>query len=572
MQLNRLQVTNFRGISQIDLQLDDAATALFGENNWGKTSLIVALCRCLTAPAPIETLFTHEDFHRVANSRASIARRLNITLYFQGDTPSRQFDPVAFPTQAVGEHGHSQQLVTIALRFMAERFGHGEIRARRYFVDGDGGEISHGDTDALADLLIKLHPVLRFRDMQLTDWLEHPRLATRPQADDPKLPASDAVRTVFERILTVPHQLHPQELSQGLAAMQELLSENAILVQGDTPTQRLAEQIANAPLNFRDDDSLLEIAQRSGSNLRRVALLMLIGALLHARGEHALSSEASPILVMEDPETHLHPTQLAMIWGLIEQLPLQKIITTNHGDLLASFPQHALRRLVRWPSHVHVYQLANHALSISDARKVAFHIRSNRASSMFARVWLLVEGETEFWLLPELARICGVNFPLEGIRCVEFAQAGLTPLIKFADHLGIHWHVICDGDEAGQKYLQRAERLLRVRAAERHITTLPSRDIEHFLWETGFAEVYREAGQHYKTPMSPQHAAALALQTPVEYSDEEIIARALRYHSKPGMALEIAESAEIKGRESIPPLLQTMFSTLQQLSSSLPDY
>jgi putative ATP-dependent endonuclease of OLD family len=570
MQLTRLQVTNFRGISQIDLALDEIATALFGENNWGKTSLIVALCRCLTAPTPVASLFTQEDFHRIANSRASIARRLNITLYFQGNTPSSDYEPLCFyPTR---NSDSSSLIPTLALRFMAERFGHREIRARRFFVDADGTEIEHGQSDVLADGLIKLHPVLRFRDMQLTDWLEHPRLSNQPQPEDPQLPASDAVRTVFERILTVPHQLHPQELRQGLAAMQQLLSENASLVQPDAPTQRLAEQIATAPLNFRDDDSLLEIANRSGSNLRRVALLMLIGALLHARGEQALSGEASPILVMEDPETHLHPIQLAMIWGLIEQLPLQKIITTNHGDLLASFPQHALRRLVRWPNHVHVYQLAANALSISDARKVAFHIRSNRASSMFARVWLLVEGETEFWLLPELARICGVNFPLEGIRCVEFAQAGLAPLIKFADHLGIHWHVICDGDEAGQKYLQRAQKLLRERAQERHITVLPSRDIEHYLWEHGFDSVYRQAASNLKTPMSPQHAAALALQTPVIYSDEEIIARALRYHSKPGMALEIAEAAELKGRDSIPQQLQAMFSTLQVLSNTLPDY
>lgn len=571
MQLNRLQVTNFRGISQIDLQLDDLATALFGENNWGKTSLIVALCRCLTAPSPIKTLFTHEDFHRVANSRASIARRLNITLHFQGNTPSSEYEPLSFYSTRDSD-GTTSQAPTLALRFMAERFGHREIRARRFFVDADGTEIEHANCDALADGLIKLHPVLRFRDMQLTDWLEHPRLAKQPQPEDPPLPASDAIRTVFERILTVPHQLHPQELHQGLAAMQQLVSENTGLVQPDAPTQRLAEQIANAPLNFRDDDSLLEIAQRSGSNLRRVALLMLIGALLHARGEQALSGEASPILVMEDPETHLHPIQLAMIWGLIEQLPLQKIITTNHGDLLASFPQHALRRLVRWPNHVHVYQLAANALSMSDARKVAFHIRSNRASSMFARVWLLVEGETEFWLLPELARICGLNFPLEGIRCVEFAQAGLAPLIKFADHLGIHWHVICDGDDAGQKYLQRAQKLLRERAQDRHITVLPSRDIEHYLWGHGFDAVYREAASNLKTPMSPQHAAALALQTPAHFSDEEIIARALRYHSKPGMALEIAEAAELKGRDSIPLQLQAMFNTLQVLSNTLPDY
>ncbi|WP_288841513.1 DUF2813 domain-containing protein [uncultured Deefgea sp.] len=555
MQLARLQITNFRGISQIDLALNASATALFGENNWGKTSLISALCRCLSSPAPIATLFTHDDFHRIANSRASIARRLHITLFFQAHPMPEQWQALSW-LDANGKP-------TLALRFAAERFGHTEIRARRSFMAADGNEIEHPNSDALATEIIELHPVLRFRDMQLTDWLTHPRLASQAHDDDPLLPASAAVRAVFERILTLPHQLHPQELSAGLAAMQALFHEQAQLLQGKEPPQRLAEQIAAAPLNFRDDDTLIDIANRSGSSSRRVTLLILLGALLAARGENPLHADAEPILVMEDPETHLHPIQLAMIWGLIEQLTLQKIITTNNGDLLGSFAQHALRRLVRRSNHVHVYQLADQALSLSDARKVAFHIRSNRASSMFARVWLLVEGETEFWLLPELARICGVNFPLEGIRCVEFAQAGLAPLIKFADHLGIHWHVICDGDDAGIKYQKRARSLLGSRPEDQHITMLDCRDIEHFLWDNGFADTYRQAAAP-RGEMNHYYRAALAQQPPL--SDEDTISRALRHHSKPGMALEIAEAAEIQGRQAIPAVFQNMFQILQTLS------
>ena len=35
---------------------------------------------------------------------------------------------------------------------------------------------------------------------------------------------------------------------------------------------------------------------------------------------------------------------------------------------------------------------------------------------------------------------------------IEFAQSGLKPLIKFARRMGIQWHVLVDGDEAGKKY------------------------------------------------------------------------------------------------------------------------
>ena len=63
--------------------------------------------------------------------------------------------------------------------------------------------------------------------------------------------------------------------------------------------------------------------------------------------------------------------------------------------------------------------------SVDDLRHIAYHVRLNRAGALFARCWLFVEGETEAWLLPELAQICGYDFPAEGIRCVEFAQSGL---------------------------------------------------------------------------------------------------------------------------------------------------
>nr|VXZ86634.1 Uncharacterised protein [Klebsiella pneumoniae] len=40
---------------------------------------------------------------------------------------------------------------------------------------------------------------------------------------------------------------------------------------------------------------------------------------------------------------------------------------------------------------------------------------------------------------------------------IEFAQSGLKPLIKFARRMGIQWHVLVDGDEAGKNMPRRYE-------------------------------------------------------------------------------------------------------------------
>ena len=37
------------------------------------------------------------------------------------------------------------------------------------------------------------------------------------------------------------------------------------------------------------------------------------------------------------------------------------------------------------------------------------------------RCWLLVEGETETWVINELARQCGHHFDAEGVKVIEFA-------------------------------------------------------------------------------------------------------------------------------------------------------
>ncbi|MCS5961276.1 hypothetical protein LNP74_25750 [Klebsiella pneumoniae subsp. pneumoniae] len=98
-----------------------------------------------------------------------------------------------------------------------------------------------------------------------------------------------------------------------------------------------------------------------------------------------------------------------------------------------------------------------------------------------------MEGETEAWVINELARQCGHHFDAEGVKVIEFAQSGLKPLIKFARRMGIQWHVLVDGDEAGKNMPRRYGGLLNNdRELERdHLTSLPALDMEHFMYRQG---------------------------------------------------------------------------------------
>jgi putative ATP-dependent endonuclease of the OLD family len=360
------------------------------------------------------------------------------------------------------------------------------------------------------------------------------------------------VGRVFERLLSVPHQVHPSELARGLEALKRVAELRPELFQAlhsaVEASARRATDIADAPLDLQGGSALADLAQHAGAGMRQVALLTLVGAMLQAEAGAAVGKGARPILVREDPETHLHPIQLATAMNLVSQLPVQKLITSANGALMAGFPLRALRRLVRRDSDTEVFPDPDQpALSPTELRRVAFHVRTHNADSLFARVWLLVEGETEAWLLPELARVWGLNFPLEGIHCVPFAQAGLAPLVAFADRFGIPWHLIADGDDAGRGYVAKTRKLLHHRPEARHITGLPDLDLEHYLWREGYEEVFRRS------------AGPVELGAPPTV----VIHQALRASSKPGMALELAEEAGRRGPAQVPALLVKLFGILR---------
>jgi len=540
MHLNHLEIVNFRGIARLRLELEAEATVLFGENAWGKTSLVEALQSTL-GPRPL----TEEDFHRLANDRSTIAKRMSITLGFQGEPPV-ELEPVGWRDAAGGFH--------LALQWAGRRLDRGRARVRRIFLDAEGRElpVPGGDGALLADRVVRAHPLYVFRELRLADGMLAPALAPGLEMqEDPER----AVGRVFERLLSVPHQVHPEELARGLEALKRVAERRPELFQAIRPAGsdgfRRATDIAEMPLALQDGRSLADLAQHAGAGMRQVALLALMGAMLQAEAAAPRSEGAQPILVLEDPETHLHPIQLATAWNLVSQLPVQKLVTTANGALMAGVPTRSLRRLVRRSDDTAVFPDPEGPLmGLTEIRRVAFHVRTHNADSLFARVWLLVEGETEAWLLPELARVWGLSFPLEGIHCVPFAQAGIAPLVAFADRFGIPWHLVADGDEAGKHYAAKARRMLHRRPESRHMTLMADRDLEHFLWRSGYDGVYRQAAGN----------VAPGADAPT------VIHQALRARSKPGMALEVAEEAGIRGAAGIPPLLGRLFSSLQTLA------
>lgn len=552
MILERVEIVGFRGINRLSLMLEQN-NVLIGENAWGKSSLLDALTLLLSPELDLYH-FVREDFWFPPGDIKGREHHLHIILTFRETQPGRhrvrRYRALEACWSLCEDDFHR-----IFYRLEGECGADGSVMTLRSFLNSDGQPLLVENINDQVRHLVRLMPVLRLRDAR---FMRRIRNGTVPNVPDVEVTARQ-LDFLARELATRPQNLTDGQIRQGLSAMVQLL-EHYFSEQGAGQARHrlMRRRSQNEQRSWRYLDIINRMIDKPGSRSHRVILLGLFSTLLQAKGTLRLHKDARPLLLVEDPETRLHPIMLSVAWQLLNLLPLQRIATTNSGELLSLTPVEHVVRLGRESSRVAAWRLGPGGLSAEDGRRIAFHIRFNRASSLFARCWLLVEGETETWVINELARQCGHHFDAEGIKVIEFAQSGLKPLVKFARRMGIEWHVLVDGDEAGKKYAATVRSLLNNdREEEReHLTALPALDMEHFMYRQGFADVFHRVAQ---------------LPPNVPMNTRKIITKAIHRSSKPDLAIEVAMEAGRRGIDAVPPLFRKMFSRVVWLARGRAD-
>ncbi|PXL45273.1 ATP-dependent endonuclease [Klebsiella variicola] len=552
MLLERVEIVGFRGINRLSLMLEQN-NVLIGENAWGKSSLLDALTLLLSPEFDLYH-FVRDDLWFPPGDIQGREHHLHIILTFRETEPGRhrvrRFRPLQRCWVPCDDGYHR-----VFYRLEGELADDDSVMTLRSFIDGEGEALAVEDIDDLARHLVRLMPVLRLRDARFMRRIHNGTVPHSPQIEI----TARQLDFLSRELVSHPQNLSDGQIREGLSAMVQLL-EHYFAEQSSAQTRHrlMRRRSHDEQRSWRYLDIINRMIDKPGGRSHRVILLGLFSTLLQAKGTVRLDRDARPLLLIEDPETRLHPIMLSVAWHLLNLLPLQRVTTTNSGELLSLTPVEQVCRLVRESSRVSAWRLGPGGMNAEDSRRIAFHIRFNRASSLFARCWLLVEGETETWVINELARQCGHHFDAEGVKVIEFAQSGLKPLIKFARRMGIQWHVLVDGDEAGKKYAATVLGLLNNdRELERdHLTSLPAMDMEHFMYRQGFDDVYHRVAQ---------------IPDNVPMNMRRVITKAIHRSSKPDLAIEVAMEAGRRGVDAVPTLLKKMFSRVLWLARGRAD-
>ena len=495
MQLRRLEIENFRGIAKLDLAIGDT-TVLIGENNTGKTTILDALKFALRSiKSRRGCAFEEYDFHLpTPTSEPSDAPAISIRLTFKEDQPSDWEDrQVANLNRAkilqVDDAGCSLVILKVGARFDATSQ---DFIQEWEFQNPQGAALTRLSDASLSILhsevsyfyLSALRDASKQFDAKGPFWrpfLKESQLTPEKRAEiESKLSDVNA-------LIISSHTSFSQVVSH-LKAVRDVVSVangGDDIVSIDAVPGRLFDMLAKAEVSINTTTGAKIPVGRHGEGTQSLAVLTLFNAYLRAWRD-----KGDTIVALEEPEAHLHPSAVRALWQLIENIPGQKIISTHSGDLLSEVPPQAVVRLARVAGELGAWPVSGVDLTDAQTRQFNFHIRQARGELLFAKGWLLGEGESEATLLPEIARILGFNLEQAGVRCIPFRQADIGLYLTLADGLGIPWITLTDSDQQGQLTIQKVQAALNGRSEKHMLYVLPEDDLEQHLCMNGFGDIY----------------------------------------------------------------------------------
>jgi putative ATP-dependent endonuclease of OLD family len=182
-------------------------------------------------------------------------------------------------------------------------------------------------------------------------------------------------------------------------------------------------------------------------------------------------------------------------------------------------------------------------LSGDDLTDLETYVKRIRGEVLFARAWLLCEGQSDYILLRYFTDLLGSSLDRAGVTIIDFQNNGSPgAFVGLARAFEIPWIMVCDNDDEGKKYVKQVKKYgLTDEEIKDLARPLPGDgvDLEMFLVKGGFDREYVQI-------LAERNVSLTSKEGEVGFEDE--LAASIR-NDKTGYAIALTERLRAEGAD-----------------------
>lgn len=456
MYISKLFIRNFRNLESVDVDFSGGVTCIVGENNSGKTNLFHAIRLAVDA------------------NLSSYNRNLSLEDFTDGtDISKPSFILVSLEFTSFSDEAHEEALVSgclvsdnvarISYIFRPRRPLREQIAAEEHpgvglTLDDYRWEIRGGDSGTKPEDIewnTEFGRSMPFEELQqgfLVVYMEAIR--------DVEQRLRQTRSSPLTRLLEAANL--PDEEKDGLVEVLEHANDS---IARSTSVERLGGVIDQAMARtageafalkvrlgmaapaFGDisrgltvllsDGSLSDFApSRNGLGLNNILFIaMLLEYFVQRANEEKTSGQ---LLLMEEPEAHLHPQLQRILYSTLKNCGFQCLVSTHSTHISSNSSLDSVVTLTSLPdqctSRAHPAQSSG--ISAAEVGDLERYLDATRGTLLFAKKVILVEGPAELFLIPALVK---------AIQQVDLEMLGISIIPIYGTHFSAYMKLFGDG-------------------------------------------------------------------------------------------------------------------------------